>query len=350
MEAEARYTWVGAAVLALLVALVAALIWLRNAGGDDRYTRYAIHFENQPLDGMEVGADVTLRGIRVGRVEQYALSPSEFGRVRVQVRVDRNAPVRTETVAVVTRNFVTGISAITLVSGHPPGDPLVKVPEGETLPVIREGRSDLQEITGRVNRMGDMATVAIGNLNELLAPDNRATFMATVANVRDLAGGINQRLDSIDSALTRTSQAAAEVGRAATQATVAVRQIGGAAAGVGQAAISLSRAGDRVANVAEQSGQQLTATLASTQQAVADVRRALTQVSKAVDVMQQQASTTAGRLEQSAVGVDDQLSAATAELRLTLETATRVFDRLREPRAALLGPGEAQLGPGEKKP
>jgi hypothetical protein len=33
-----------------------------------------------------------------------------------------------------------------------------------------------------------------------------------------------------------------------------------------------------------------------------------------------------------------------------METATRVLDRLREPRAALLGPGKAQLGPGEVMP
>ena len=33
MEAEARYTYVGAAVLLLVAALVASLLWLSNAGG-----------------------------------------------------------------------------------------------------------------------------------------------------------------------------------------------------------------------------------------------------------------------------------------------------------------------------
>ena len=58
----------------------------------------------------------------------------------------------------------------------------------------------------------------------------------------------------------------------------------------------------------------------------------------------------AGRLERSAANIDDQLSGAITELRLSVEVGTRLMDRLREPRAALLGPGPAQLGPGEKPP
>ena len=101
MEAEARYTFVGASVLVLIAALVAGLVWLKNVGGGDNFERFAIHFEQQALDGLEIGADVTLRGIKVGRVEDYALSGTTLNRVRVEVRVDRRAPVRTNTTAVV---------------------------------------------------------------------------------------------------------------------------------------------------------------------------------------------------------------------------------------------------------
>ena len=38
------------------------------------------------------------------------------------------------------------------------------------------------------------------------------------------------------------------------------------------------------------------------------------------------------------------------ELRLSMETATRALDSLREPRSALLGPSKSQLGPGERLP
>lgn len=350
MEAEARYTWVGAAVLALLAALVAALLWLRNVDSEADFKRYAIHFEQQALDGLEVGANVTLRGIRVGRVEDYDLPGKALNWVRVQVRVDERAALRTDTVAVVTRNFVTGIAAITLVNSDKPGELLVKVPEGETMPVIREGRTDLQEITGRVNKVGEMATVAIGNLNQLLAAENRVAFMATVHNLRDLAAGISQRLASLDAAVTSMGQAAQGVDRVTGQVADAVSQVGSAAAGVGNAAGSLARAGDRVASVAENSGKRLDETLAETGRAVAEAQRAFARIAQASEAIQKQAVSTATRLEQSAAHIDDQLGAAMTELRLSVEAGTRVLDRLREPRAALLGPAKSQLGPGEKKP
>ena len=173
MEAEARYTYVGAAVLVLIAALVAGVVWLKDVGGRGSYYRYAIYFENQALDGLQIGADVNVRGIKVGRVEDYALSADQLNRVRVVIRVDRRTPVNQYTVAVVTRNFVTGIAAIALVNPDREGQPLTEVPDGEDYPVIGEGRSDLDELAGRVNRLGDMAAATLNNLNQLLNPDNR---------------------------------------------------------------------------------------------------------------------------------------------------------------------------------
>ena len=322
MEAEARYTFVGASVLVLIAALVAGVVWLKNIGGRGNFEHYAIHFEKQALDGLEIGADVRLRGIKVGRVEDYALSPTALNRVRVKVRVDYRAPVRTNTVAVVTRNFVTGIATITLVNPDPPGGPLEDVPEGEDYPVIREGQSDLDEITGRVNRVGEMASVALTNINQLLDADNREAMMATVRNLRDLTSGLKDRLGALDSTLARVGSAATEVG---------------------QGAVELGRAGARIATVTERGSEKLDLTLA-------DARQALQQLAQSTAAIQQQTVATARQLEGTAANLDDQLNIAVTELRSSVEAATRVLDRLREPRAALLGPNKLQLGPGEKLP
>jgi len=322
MEAEARYTFVGASVLVLIAALVAGVVWLKNVGGRGNFERYAIHFEKQALDGLEIGADVRLRGIKVGRVEDYALSPAAHNRVRVEVRVDYRAPVRTNTVAVVTRNFVTGIATITLVNPDPPGEALELVPEGESYPVIGEGHSDLDEIAGRVNRVGEMASVALTNINELLDAENREAIMTTVRNLRELSAGLNTRLGTLDTTLARVGTAAVDLGKGAAE---------------------LGRSGGRIASVAERSSENLDTTLA-------EARKALQQVAQATGAIQQQAVVSARRLEGTAANVDDQLSAAVTELRVSVEAATRVLDRLREPRSALLGPNKSQLGPGEKLP
>lgn len=329
MEAEARYTFVGASVLVLIAALVAGVVWLKNVGGQGSFERYAIYFEKQALDGLEIGADVTLRGIKVGRVEDYALSAAAYNRVRVVVRVDNRAPVRTDTAAVVTRNFVTGIAAIALVNADPPGGPLTQVPAGETYPVIAEGRSDLDEIAGRVNKVGEMASVALTNINQLLDADNREALMQTVRNLRDVSAGLKDRLGALDGTLAR---------------------VGTAAANVGQGAAELGRSSGRITALAERSSERLDSTLVEAERTLADARKALQQLAQSTGAIEQQARASARRLEDTAANVDDQLGAAVTELRLGIETATRALDRLREPRAALLGPGKSQLGPGEKLP
>jgi phospholipid/cholesterol/gamma-HCH transport system substrate-binding protein len=329
MEAEARYTYVGIGVLALVAALVFGVVWLKSAGGKGEFARYAIHFERQALDGLEVGGDVRLRGIKIGRVQDYALVGGKLNRVRVEVRVDRRAPVRTNTTAVVTRNFVTGIAAITLVTPEPPGEALEEVPEGETYPVIAEGRSDIDELAGRVNQLGDMAAVTLSELNQLFNADNRATVMATVRNLRDLADGLNKRLTALDGALAR---------------------VGSSAASVGSAADRLGQAGERIAGVADRSAERFDRALAEAERTLLEAQRAMQQVAQASGAVQQQAVATGRRLEDSAARIDDQFGAALVELQLSMETATRALDSLREPRSALLGPGKSQLGPGERLP
>lgn len=329
MEAEARYTYVGAAVLLLVAALLASLMWLASAGGRADFTRYAIHFETQALDGLQIGAEVNLRGIKIGRVVDYALAPDKLNRVRVEVAIDPRVTVRTNTVAVVTRNFVTGIAAIALVMRDPAGEPLTTASAGDPLPVIREGQSNLDEISGRVSQVGEQVSNTLASLNQLLTEENRQNVMATVRSLRDLAIGLNQRLVTLDSMLAQAGSAATQVGNAASQ---------------------LASVGERVSGVAESSGQRLDSAMAQTERTLRDASAAMAQVASALDRMEVQAGSTARRLEGSVAQVEDQLVTATAELRLSLDAATRVFDKLRDPRAALLGPGSQQFGPGESKP
>jgi phospholipid/cholesterol/gamma-HCH transport system substrate-binding protein len=312
MEAEARYTLVGAALLVLLAALAAALLWLQDAGSRRDFAHYLIFFEQQALDGLQVGGDVNVRGIKVGRVEDFALTDNA-NRVRVTVRIDRRVPVAENTVAIVTRNLVTGIASINLVTPARAGPPLVTVPDGLPYPVIAEGASDLDALTGRFNQVGDLAVEAIGNLNRAFRAENREALSAAIRNLRDLSEGLNRRLASLDRSL----------------------------AAFDAAARSLARAGDRVATLAAGTGERLDPTLAQ-----AD--RTLAAVADAAHALQAEAKTLAERLDRAVGATDEQLSLLSLELRASVESFNRALDRFRDPAAAVLGPSPAQLGPGER--
>jgi phospholipid/cholesterol/gamma-HCH transport system substrate-binding protein len=324
MEAEARYTYVGAGVIALIAALVGAVVWLKRVGFEQDQRRYTVYFERQRVDGLQIGGDVDMRGIRIGRVDRYALADDrvageQVNRVRVTIRVDRHAPVRTNTVAVVTRNFVTGIAQITLVTPGPAGPPLESAPPGEPYPVIAEGRSDLDEIAGRVGQLGDMAAEVMTNLNRVMTPENREAFAQTLKNLRELTAGLNRRLDRFDRVLES----------------------------VGRAADEVSRSGDRIAGATEHAGQRLDALIADAQRSLARIDVAAAAIGRAAESLQTQTQSVAQRVDSSAAALEDQLAASLAELRASVDAAARALDRLQDPRRALLGPDRATLGPGE---
>jgi phospholipid/cholesterol/gamma-HCH transport system substrate-binding protein len=312
MEADAKYTYVGLAVIALIAALIGGLIWLKSAGGRNEFNYYTIYFERQPLDGLQIGADVLMRGIKVGRVEDYALTAANINRVRVLIRIDRRTPVKTNTVAVVTRSFVTGIAKIDLQTPDPPGPTLTAILDDEPYPVITEGTSNLDEIANRLNMVGETAVKTLESLNEVLKPENRAAIDKTLANLRDLTGGLNQRLKELDRTLAAVNRAADDIGRSST----------------------------RIADVADSTGQDL-------RPALRQAERTMKDISGATIALEQQAAQLSQAVSSTVLSSGDQLAIAISELKSTGETLNRLLDRLQDPRAALLGPTPQQRGPGE---
>ena len=312
MEAESKYTYVGLALVVLVAALVTGVIWLNRTGTRSDFNYYTIYFERQPLDGLQLGADVDMRGIKIGRVEDYQLQPENINRVKVNVRTDRRAPVRTNTVAIVTRNFVTGIAKVDLITPEPLGPPLTEIRDDQKFPVIPEGESNLDAIAGKVNQLGDMAAETLESLNDVLKPRNRVAFTETLDNLRKLTTGLNARLTEVDKTMTALNGAMADIGGA----------------------------GNRIARSVETAGNDLSPTIRQTEQTLKDISAAALSLEKQVAALSRDFGSAANATE-------DQLTSAVIELRRTVDSMNRVLDRLQDPRAALLGATQKQRGPGE---
>jgi phospholipid/cholesterol/gamma-HCH transport system substrate-binding protein len=332
MEAEAKYTYVGVAVLVLLATLVAAVVWLKNTGSARNFINYTIYFERQALDGLQIGGGVVLRGIKVGRVEDYSLAGQKVNRVRATIRVDWRTPVLTNTVATISRNLVTGIAQIVLVNPEPIGTTLEIIPEGEAYPVIAEGSSDMQEFAGRVSELGDRAATVMDNLNKLLSQQNLDSLQQTLANVSNLTAAANARVESFDDTLTKFGDSATTLARAGDRIAVAAGKLG-----------------NDFADSAAKANGNLSATLAEATLTLKETRRTAAEASRAAATLQTEVATLSKRIEATAMSLDDQATATLTELHASSQALNRTLDRLQDPRAALLGPGKAQLGPGERK-
>ncbi len=332
MEPDTRYTVIGAVVLALVGAAIVGFLWLSSTGRESDFRFYTVYFERQSLEGLQVGANVNMRGVTVGRVESYSIQPDNINRVKVLVRVARETPVRDNTKASVSRNVITGIARIKLDTPGVPGAELVKVARGERFPVIPEGNSGIDQITDSASRLAESADGALVKMNQLIGPENQKVFAELLVSLRDLSNGLNQRLVLLDKSASGLDKGLATMR---------------------QSADLIARSAQRLADSAEPLAQEAGTTLRDAQGAL----RELTQATRTLErdlsrSLQMLEKDGAALLRRSDAAVDIgtlELRATTQELRSSAERIARALDRLQDPKAALLGPGEQQLGPGEAR-
>jgi len=312
MEPDVRYTFIGAALIALVAGAVIAILWLTQAGSRNAYNKYEIVFVRQSLEGLQVGGDVAMRGIKVGQVVSYSLSPTEINRVTVIVGVQRDTPIAENTVAVVSRTFVTGIARINLKTPDPPGVPLT-TKSGEEYPIIKEGTSMEEKIEDVAGHIAETGTEALDRLNDLLDKQNRDTVKEMLINIRNLTAGLNARLDRIDQTLATVNRGVDAFGRASTNIAAAV---------------------DRVGSNVEPVAKQTDATLREVGEAAKAIQAQVVVLTKELETVSQSAAL--------------EMHATSRELRVTAEVLDRTLSRYRDPRAIIFGPNPTQLGPGEK--
>jgi phospholipid/cholesterol/gamma-HCH transport system substrate-binding protein len=331
MEPEARYTLIGAVLLALIVAAIAVFVWLTSSGRASDYRYYTVYFERQSLEGLQIGGDVNMRGVKVGRVEDYTIARANINRVAVKVRVARETPVSENTTAVVARNILTGIARINLETPGTPGPELVTVAEGERYPVIPEGTSNLDQIADSVSRLAVQADTALDNLNRVLGPQNQQAVADALTAVRDLSTGLSKRLDTLDDtakSVRRTADAFARSSR------------------------EISQSVDRVASTVEPVGRNAGEALREAQTTLREFTRSSQSLERellsAVQRLERDTGGLARRADDAVdIGVHE-LRATSEELRSSVELITRTLDRLQDPKALLLGPSTRQMGPGEE--
>jgi phospholipid/cholesterol/gamma-HCH transport system substrate-binding protein len=313
MEAEARYTLVGAVVMAVAALAVLAMLWVAGKAEGIAYRHYTVYFRSQSMDGLDVDSAVKMRGIRVGMVQDldFVSKPSEA--VRVVIKVSEEAPVRQGAEAYVKRNVVTGLATIEITNPPDHGQLLTAVPAGEKYPVIAEGSSELDKVASAVSKMAENGAQVLDKMNALLSEENRANFASTLANLEQISNHLVGSRQSLEAAVQGIRDAADEFRFAGASITQAATRAEGSVTSVGQ-----------------------------------NAEAALKEAARALENMQKEAREISGKLQALSDAGTLELGAMSRDVRTAADAVTAAGQKLSNPRALLLGPGKQQPGPGEK--
>jgi phospholipid/cholesterol/gamma-HCH transport system substrate-binding protein len=312
VEPEAKYTLVGASVIALLALLTTAVVWLVASGQTEDIQNYTIYFARQSLEGLEVRSDVRMKGIRVGAVTGFSFSTNRAGTVEVDIGISPKAPVRQSTRAVVDRNLVTGVASIRLLNVDETSPTIARNTAGEPNPVIAEGASQLQQFSDTANELAQRADETLRKINETLSTQNQAAISESLNNLRTATR-------KADGVMTRLDKTLVSFGSAADQLRSSTRGLGA----------DTHRLADRYDGLGAEAS-------AGIREMTGTVRQLSTEVSRL-----------SVRTENLLINSDVELKSTSQQLRNAADSFGTASRRFSDPRAAIFGPADENLGPGE---
>ena len=218
---------VGLAVLAALALVIGGALWLSETDVNQKEATYTARFRT--VGGLGVGAPVTLRGVRVGRVEAIRLAPD--GWVETEFRVDRTVELPSKPAVVSTAASLFGEWSANIVSFEAlQTDPIVRNAlvesdlvggdawPGATLP-------DIGQLTAQASRIaGDVSDITsrIGQAFDSTALKHLQQSVKDLAAISQrmvvFADAQTSRIDRVSRNVATTSDAFAGVARTFQQA------------------------------------------------------------------------------------------------------------------------------------
>jgi phospholipid/cholesterol/gamma-HCH transport system substrate-binding protein len=195
MENRANYTLVGGFVLAAMIAGVAFVFWLARFELRDERTFYYVYFRGS-VAGLSEGSAVRLRGVPVGTVTAIAIDAKNVELTEVTLGIKPGTPIRTDTVASLAPQGITGLAYVNLTGGSNAAAPLLPR-EGKRRATIPSVPSTLDKLVESMPDMVATANAIATRASLVLSDDNVARIAQILGHVETLAAGLAAQREQI---------------------------------------------------------------------------------------------------------------------------------------------------------
>lgn len=196
MNPKINYTLVGGFVVTLVLSGLFFIGFMTQDSRNANRLLYLTYFYDS-VSGLNERAAVKYRGVPVGYVEKISLVNDPQERVRLNLRLDSDLPIRTSTFATLQYQGITGLLFVELQSNNQLGDQLTT---SEKDPVIIASQSSrLGEITKNID-------LALQNFNQLTLSLNHLSEQLKSLTDQKMQQQITSLLTSLER-LSHTTEA-----------------------------------------------------------------------------------------------------------------------------------------------
>ena len=208
METRARHVLIGLFTLIAAALAVLFALWLGRSDRSRDFHLYDIAFE-EAVSGLSRGSTVEFNGIRVGDVVDLRLDPDNPRNVFARVRVERDAPVRTDTQAMLMPVGITGTSLIRLSSGNDPA-PQPLAGDDENIPIIHATPSPMSKLLAGGEDVLYNFNQLLVSANTLFSNENIQSLSKTLAHIEKTTQALANQRDGLGQAIANFNQAAVQ--------------------------------------------------------------------------------------------------------------------------------------------
>ncbi len=225
METKVSFSIVGAFVLVLGAILIAIALWLAAGGAwqKDYDTFWAI--ENESVAGLNLNAPVKYNGVDVGKVSRIDLDRANPERVILSFAIERGAPVKEDTIAVLKTQGLTGITYVEL-SGGALNSPPLRTIAPNLYPVIQTKPSLSARLENVLTSVLGKLDSTSNNINAILSPDNQAAFKNILSNTAQATAKMGPLIDRVGRSADSIGKMGVDLSKAGASASKAADGLG----------------------------------------------------------------------------------------------------------------------------
>jgi phospholipid/cholesterol/gamma-HCH transport system substrate-binding protein len=202
MKMRSSNLLIGTTTVAILAIGLSGFLGVRKIRAISQETRMRIVFEGGSASGLRRGGSVNFDGVQIGEVISLRLDNPR--NVVAEVRVDKSAPIRKDTVVGLEYQGLTGIAAIALVGGESSDPPVPANKDG--VPTLI---ADLSEIQSTRDALHNVDKFLVGNQSTI--KDGLLSFETYTASLASRGDVIDQTLAKADAAFAGFDKAIAGI-------------------------------------------------------------------------------------------------------------------------------------------
>jgi len=195
MESKVKYTIVGIFVFTVGFLLAAFIFWMGKYGSQSAEHDWYRVLMKDSVSGLNKESPVKFRGVEVGQVQTIKINKDNSEEVEILIRVEKNTPIKKDSVAILSSLGITGLSYIELKGGSNASERLISSKSEPS--IIKSEASLFSRLENSAFGMTDRMEDTLKRVQILMDDKNLNNFQNILTNLNELTVVLNSRTNRL---------------------------------------------------------------------------------------------------------------------------------------------------------